>query len=279
MNKLLLVVYENEAGVEAGMRKLKDLHFTGDLTLYSVVRACRQPDRALRLEAPLWRDGGAGSLGLAAGGLAGAGAAGPVGIVVGAAAGALAGSLYDTWRSGLPVAVMDEVAAHLRAGEHAIVAEVYEPFVMPVDEIVGEGARLVLRFNDGELVDHQAERAIDDSLRQWRALQAMTAADRRRDDLRLRAGRDRLESHMRQAQRRVARLQRELGRDSSRLTVIAGFLGRRRHPSVRTARKAQMELLQQRIQRLLTAILRAQDALKDDEPGGPGRKRGGLLLA
>ena len=58
---------------------------------------------------------------------------GPIGLAVGAVAGTFAGGVWDMSRAGVNADFLDEVSAKLTPGKWAIVSEISEDWITPVD--------------------------------------------------------------------------------------------------------------------------------------------------
>ena len=58
---------------------------------------------------------------------------GPIGVAVGAAGGTLAGSIWDMNDAGVNAEFLDDVSAKLTPGKWAVVSEISEEWVTPVD--------------------------------------------------------------------------------------------------------------------------------------------------
>src|SRR5256885_287035 len=98
MNRMIVVVFDNEASAEAATRALRHLDDEGDITLYALGVIAKDLDGTVKVKkTPDSFALGAGT-GLAVGGLIGL-LGGPLGVVVGAATGSLLGTVRDYWRS------------------------------------------------------------------------------------------------------------------------------------------------------------------------------------
>jgi uncharacterized membrane protein len=98
-------------------------------------------------------------LGFATGSLIGL-LGGPVGLAVGAATGTIAGSLSDMAHLGVSDDFLAEVSQHLSPGKMAVVAEVDEDWITPLDTRMETLGGVVFRRARGEFVDAQIEREI-----------------------------------------------------------------------------------------------------------------------
>jgi uncharacterized membrane protein len=85
---------------------------------------------------------------------------GPVGLAVGAVTGAAAGSLYDLAQLGVSEDFVAEVSRHLSPGTAAVIAEVDEEWITPLDARMEPLGGVVFRRSRGEFIDAQVEREI-----------------------------------------------------------------------------------------------------------------------
>ena len=81
-----------------------------------------------------------------------------MGVAIGAGAGTFGGMLYDLGKLGVGEDYLGEVGQHLQAGKVAVVAEVGEEWVTPVDTSMEAVGGVVFRRARGEVVDSQIER-------------------------------------------------------------------------------------------------------------------------
>ena len=157
MNKILIAVFDSEKAAYEGLSALKNLHTDGDITLYasSVVAKDAAGEVAVRQAAS---SGPLGTLvGIVGGALVGL-VGGPAGALVGAWIGGTGGLLYDLFSVGVDVDFMDQVSASLTPGKAAVVADVDETWITPVDTRLGAlGATTFRRYHD-EVVDEQLRR-------------------------------------------------------------------------------------------------------------------------
>jgi uncharacterized membrane protein len=154
MNKLLVVVFDNEAAAEAGQTALRTLHAAGDITLYATGVLVRDAHGAISVKKSL-NSGAIGTgTGLAVGSLIGL-LGGPVGVVVGAATGAVAGAVNDFWVAGVGLDFIEEATRHLQPGKVALLAEVEEEWVTPVDTALEAAGGKVFRRTRMEIAEAQ----------------------------------------------------------------------------------------------------------------------------
>lgn len=157
MNKMLVAVFDREATAFEGMSALKELHRSGDISLYS--SAVIAKDTAGKIELKQAADAGpvGTAVGLLTGSLIGI-LGGPVGMAVGASLGGLAGLVFDTNKSGVDVTFVDDVSKTLTAGKVAVLAEIEESWTAPVDTRLHKLGGIVFRRLRGEVVGDQLAR-------------------------------------------------------------------------------------------------------------------------
>src|SRR4030095_1114312 len=132
MNKMLLAVFTNEADAYKGVNALKDLHNSGDITVYATSVIVK--DRTGLVSAKQSEDEGpvGTAVGLLTGALVGL-LGGPVGAAAGAYVGGLSGLLYDANQSGVDVQFVDDVSAVLLPGRAAVIADIDETWTTPIN--------------------------------------------------------------------------------------------------------------------------------------------------
>ena len=159
MNKLLVAVFDNETTANAGLNALRSLHAAGDITLYAHgVLAC---DDGGHVSVKQSTDAGpvGTATGMAVGSLIGL-LAGPAGVAIGAVTGTLAGALRDFWVAGVGLDFIEAIAAHLQPGKVALVAEIEEEWVIPVDSALEAAGGQVLRRTRTEVAEAQFDHDI-----------------------------------------------------------------------------------------------------------------------
>lgn len=151
-NKILVSVFDSEQAAFEGLTALKDLHRDGDITLYASSVIAKDPSGTVSV---LQRadKGPVGTLvGMVTGGLIGL-LGGPVGVAVGAYVGGFSGLMYDLFNAGVSMDFVDEVSASLTPGKAAIVADVDEVWVTPIDTRLGALGGTTFRRVRGEAID------------------------------------------------------------------------------------------------------------------------------
>lgn len=157
MNKMMVAVFDTETEAYKGVEALKDLHDTGDITLYS--SAVLVKNLLGEVEVKQSTDEGPvdTAFGLLTGSLVGL-IGGPAGVAVGASIGAMTGMLFDLGRAGVNVDFVDEVSVVLIPGKSAVLAEVDEEWVAPVNVALGQFGALIIRRPREEVIEDQLDR-------------------------------------------------------------------------------------------------------------------------
>lgn len=132
MNKLLITISDSEAAANAGLKALQALHASGDITLYATGVMARDAKGLVSVKKPLDPAANGTAIGFAVGSLIGL-LGGPVGMAVGAVTGTVVGAVRDFWVTGVALDFIEEANKHLLPGKVALVAEVEEEWVFPVD--------------------------------------------------------------------------------------------------------------------------------------------------
>ena len=132
MEKMLVVVFDNETKTYEGSRALNQLDSEGSIAIHAEAIISKNSDGTITMKQ------GDGDFpvrtvsGTAIGSLIGL-LGGPAGLAVGALAGTMAGSFADLFVAGVDSDFLAEVSNVLTPGKYAIVADVSEEWVTPVD--------------------------------------------------------------------------------------------------------------------------------------------------
>lgn len=179
MNKVLVAVFDTEALAYEGLSALKDLHRVGDITLYGTAVIVKDASGGVSVMQTSDEGPVGSALGILSGSLVGLWA-GPVGLAVGASTGGLAGLVFDLAKSGIDIGFVDEVSQVLIPGKTAVLAEVDETWVTPVDMRLGLLGGIVFRRLRSEAVEDQLARdaaANEAELRQLKEEWALANAE------------------------------------------------------------------------------------------------------
>jgi uncharacterized membrane protein len=145
MDKMLVVVFDNEAKALEGLQVLRDLDGNGEIFVYEAQVVAREPSGAVRV---IDNKGIVAFSVIAGGGMLGALVGllgGPVGALVGAGTGALIGWIADLEETGVSDEFIKEVETALRPGKVALLAEISEDWVTPLDTRMEEIGGVVFR--------------------------------------------------------------------------------------------------------------------------------------
>jgi uncharacterized membrane protein len=178
MSKFVVITFGTEAKAYEGTRALKELHTEGELSLYGFAVIAKDVGGKLSIrEAPDDLTGTA--LGSLVGALVGV-LGGPAGVVVGMTAGMMLGSISDLLNIGVGADFLDKVSGELAPGKSAVIAEVDEDWVSPLNtrmEAIGGSVVREWRsdFEDAQVAKETAARKAE--LAQLRAELAQSGAD------------------------------------------------------------------------------------------------------
>ena len=170
-NKILVSVFDSEQSAFEGLTALKDLHREGDITLYASSVIAKDPSGTVSVR-QRGDNGPVGTLvGIVTGGLIGL-LGGPVGVAVGAYVGGFGGLMYDFFNAGVNMEFVDEVSVSLTPGKAAVVADLDETWVTPVDTRLGALGGTTFRRFRGEAIDAELIRETESTRTELEQLQA-----------------------------------------------------------------------------------------------------------
>jgi uncharacterized membrane protein len=181
MEKMIVVVFGEEWKALKGLQALWALDRLGDISIHAEQIVAKEPSGAVRLidnpdMSSLPMIGGGAALGALIGLLGGA-----VGVLVGATAGTVIGTIADIEESGVTDEFVDDVTTTLTRGKVALVADISEEWVTPVDTRMEELGGVVFRRartlvedtqDDRDAAAHRAE------MEQLKAERAQARSDR-----------------------------------------------------------------------------------------------------
>jgi len=157
---ILVSVFDTEKMAFEGLTALKDLHRDGDITVYGSTVIAKDPSGTVSVRQQA-DHGPVGTLvGIVTGGLVGL-LGGPAGVAVGAYIGGFGGLWYDLFKAGVSIDFVDDISASLTPGKVAIIADVDETWVTPVDTRLGALGGTTFRRIPGEVVDTELVRETD----------------------------------------------------------------------------------------------------------------------
>ena len=181
MDRMLVVVFDNEVKAYEGNKALLQLDGEGSITVYGYAIVAKNPDGTTSVK----QGGDSGPLGTLTGtavgsliGLLG----GPVGVAIGATAGLTAGATVDLNNARISDDFIDDVTKVLLPNRVAVVAEIEEDWTTPLDtRMEGIGGTVFRRTLSDvqDTVDDEDVAAIKADLAQMRAEHAQARADRK----------------------------------------------------------------------------------------------------
>jgi uncharacterized membrane protein len=154
VDKMLVVVFPTEGAAYEGSKALSTLDQEGSIVLYATAVIAKDSAGHVTVK----QEADQGPLGTMVGMLTGTLVGllgGPVGAAVGAYAGTVGGGMFDLARAGVATDFVDEVARSTKPGKVAVVAEINEEWVTPVDTRMEALGGEVLRRARTEVVDAQ----------------------------------------------------------------------------------------------------------------------------
>jgi uncharacterized membrane protein len=159
MNRMLMVVFDDDRSAEAATHMLHALHDEGEITLYALGVIARDAAGKIRIEKAVDTTSMGTGIGLAVGGFVGM-LGGPLGVAVGAATGGVVGAVRDFWAAGVGLDFVQEADGRLRPGKVAVIAEVEEDWVAMVDSSMEAIGGVVYRRARADVVEEAMERDI-----------------------------------------------------------------------------------------------------------------------
>jgi uncharacterized membrane protein len=159
-NKILVSVFESERTAYEGLSALKDLHRDGDITVYGSTVIAKDPTGTVSVRQSADKGPVGTAVGIVTGGLVGL-LGGPAGVAVGAYVGGFGGLMYDLFNAGVSLDFVDEVGESLTPGKAAVVADIDEMWVAPVDIRLGALGGTTFRRYPGEVIDDELIRETD----------------------------------------------------------------------------------------------------------------------
>jgi uncharacterized membrane protein len=157
MDKILVVVFDSESKAYEGSLALQELQNEGSINLYAKAVIAKDANGKVQVK----QSGDEGPVGTAVGLLTGSLLGllgGPVGVAVGVSLGTTGGMLYDLAQLGVGEDYISEVGKSLQPGKAAVVAEVWEEWMLPVDTKMEALGGVVFRTTRMDVVDEQIEK-------------------------------------------------------------------------------------------------------------------------
>jgi uncharacterized membrane protein HdeD (DUF308 family)/uncharacterized membrane protein len=154
LDKMLTVIFDTASQALRGLITLKELHRTGDITMYATAVIAKEPSGKVSIKQASERELNGASLGFLSGILLGV-LGGPIGPVIGGLIGGLAGLNIDLVKTGVSTDFLDEGMRALAPGKTALLAEIDETSGTLVDTRLAKLGGQVFRRQRYEFVEDQ----------------------------------------------------------------------------------------------------------------------------
>ena len=254
MDKVLVVVFDNEDKAYDGLKTLRELEDEGSINLYAEAVMVRDSDGKAYVKQSSDMGPVGTAVGLFTGSLIGL-LGGPVGVAIGAGVGTSGGFLYDMAHLGVDQDFLDGVGQSLKPGRAALVAEVWEEWTLPVDTKMETLGGVVFRRTRRDSLDRQVEWDITALKAEIDALEAEHDRASNEAKTKLQAKIDAAKAKLQAAQDRAkARLEASQQETKAKIQSLQGQAAK-----ARGERKAKME---QRIAELKAEQKRRNEQLK-----------------
>jgi uncharacterized membrane protein len=154
MDKMLVAVLPNEKSAYEARNALSALEKEGSIALYAVAVVAKDAAGPVSVKQEADQGPLGTTVGLLTGTLIGL-IGGPAGVAVGGVLGAYGGGMFDLVRVGIGTDFVNEVANSIKPGKVAVIAEIDEDWVTPVDSRMEALGAEVFRRPRTEVVDDQ----------------------------------------------------------------------------------------------------------------------------
>lgn len=144
MEKMLVVVFDNEKKAYDASRALNQLDHEGSITIHAETVIAKSNDGTVTVKKEADEFPIRTLKGTAIGSLIGL-LGGPIGVGVGAAAGTIAGAMDEIYFAGVDDDFIMDVSSNLTNGKYAVLADVSEEWVTPIDTRMEELGGTVFR--------------------------------------------------------------------------------------------------------------------------------------
>jgi len=255
MSKFIVTIFPSESAAYEGTRALKQLHAEGTLTLYGMAVLAKEASGNIAIKQSADQGGLGFAVGTLVGGLVGL-LGGPAGGAIGMGTGAMLGGLGDIFNAGVRADFLEAVSKKLAPGKAAVVAEVAEDWVAPLDLRMQALGGEVIRQWRSDFEDEQIEKLAKERQAELADLKdefdragadAKTAVKKRLDEARANAdaANKRAEARQRQLEQEADAKRKEMERQ------LAGARGEikanieKRLAAMKDEHKRRSELLKQ----------------------------------
>lgn len=182
MDRMVVVVFENETKAYQGKSTLQQLEYEGNITLYASAVVLKHADGSVTVKNEDYAAPLASIAGTAFGTLIGV-LGGPVGIGIGAASGLLVGGMIDVDNLRVGEDYVEDVSRALTPNKVALIAQIDEEWTTPLDsrmEIIGGTVFRRALWAVQEQVDDEAIAAMKADLAGLKAEISKVNADRKK---------------------------------------------------------------------------------------------------
>jgi len=160
MERMLVVVFDDEVKAYEGKSALRQLEIEGSITINRAAVVAKQADGATGVKQYDDVNPSGSLVGTSVGALIGL-LVGPVGVAVGAVSGLTLGALADVGDASVGEDYVEEVSMSLTPGKVAVVAEIEEDWTTPVDTRMAALGGTVIRRALWEMRDQLRKDEID----------------------------------------------------------------------------------------------------------------------
>ncbi|HYU26099.1 MAG TPA: DUF1269 domain-containing protein [Thermoanaerobaculia bacterium] len=175
MDKMIVAVFEDERSAYEGVRALRELDDEGTISTYATAVLAKDPAGKVTVKQAADQGPLGTAVGMLSGSLIGL-VAGPVGLAIGLGVGALGGIVYDLAKIGIDDDFLGDVGTALGPGRFAVVGEILEDWVAPLDSRIEAAGGILFRRARGELIDAQIERDVTTLKNELASLKAEAAS-------------------------------------------------------------------------------------------------------
>lgn len=161
MERMLVVVFDTEKQAYKGLETLNKLDSEASIVIYSTCVIQKNADGSVATKQAEGAFPTGTLTGTAIGSLIGL-LGGPVGMAIGAGAGFTAGILGDGYVAGVGLDFLSDVSTRLQPGKFAVIADINEEWVTPVDSTMEELGGVVFRSAKSDVEAEQWAKSIAD---------------------------------------------------------------------------------------------------------------------
>ncbi len=202
MERMLVVVFDDESKACDGKSALRQLEIEGSLTIYRAAVVAKNADGTTAVKQYDDVNPSGTLVGTTIGGLIGL-LGGPVGVAIGAVSGLTLGALSDVGSARVGEDYVEEVSMSLTPGKFAVVAEIEEGWTTPVDTRMGALGGTVIRRALWEIRDQLRKDEIDALKADLAQLKAELASANEKRRTKLRGRIDQLQTRIDQQKKQA----------------------------------------------------------------------------